>query len=329
MSKNFRAIKISLIMGILLVSLLFVFVPSSSAGILPLDSYVEVSHDPKAASAVITPVETTLTIPIYISYEVLGPLAALPKIPDYLGETAKAIIDIEIDSSSVPSFASASLDSNTVQAEISSTLTEVAKPVLLYVSVNDDAPGFIDFVITVKAHANVVNGLLVKVRESDAETEVRVKPSYAALISIEAPKGNYMEIGPADTADFQISVENLGNAPTEVIFEVLDFPEGWSPNIQEYMILGSGVDGENTEKTVTLRIKPPYGFGYHDELETIRVKITPSYQRNPSLVGRVYTFNFQIHNRGFSSPPFESAVVVTAIVLIGVFVFYLMKRRNK
>ena len=327
MKKSLRTVKTTIVFGILLASLFIAFGSNASAGPFTLTPYVDATYDTEAAQKVITPIETTLTIPLFIKYSVTGPLVALGSVPEYISKTTRAYIDLEIVTETVPSFCTATLSVPTVNAFIAEQPQE-STAANLQVSVNDNAPGFEDFTVQIKITARKVQGLLVKIEKSQPTIlDVRVKPKFAALINVELPKGNYLEIGPMDTADFEIMINNLGNAPTVVNFEILDIPKDWSPNIQTTMLVGSGLEGDAAaSKTVVLRIKPPYGFGYHSERETIRVKVTPTYYRNPDLVGRVDTYVFTIQSRGFSTPGFESALVF--IALAGIAFIYIKKKRK-
>jgi len=260
MTKNLRAFKATIVLMILLLSSVFVVMPTGSARILKLTPYLAIEYDVNQTNQVITPLQKKLNIELKVLYEVSGAAVTLPR---------------------------------------------------------------------VKAHANKVNGLLVEIPEIDSAVDVRVTPNYAALISIEEPKGNYKEIGPLDTADFDIKVTNLGNAPTEVTFEVINLPKGWSASIMEALTLGSAVAGgeDGSVKTATLRIKPPYSFGYHNDRQTIQVRVTPTYYRDASLIGKVYTLDFTVQSRGFSTPGFEGALVFIAMMIFLGFVYYNKRKK--
>jgi len=329
--KNSRSIKSIFILGLLLVCLVFTVMPSGSARIFELTPHLTIAYNVEATTEIITPIITKLNIELYIDFEVTGPLVALGSIPEYMDATTDAFIDLEVDTASLPDFVSASLSRNQVSADIMQELTRAKEQVILIVSVNEDAPGFIDFVVKVKAKSRPVNGILIGVPAVEAVADVRVQPAYAALISFDEPKGNYMEIGPANTADFPIQITNLGNAPTEVTFEIQNFPPGWSVNIQETITLPSAVQGEEPTETVILRIKPPFGFGYHNDRETVQVKLTPTYLRDPKYAGKTYTLNFTIDNRGFSTPPFETSVIgiIIALIVIVLYYFFFYRRKKK
>ena len=138
-----------------------------------------------------------------------------------------------------------------------------------------------------------------------------------------------MEIGPMDTAEFQIDITNLGNANTEVLCQVLDAPDGWSANIITNVVLGSKILGStgDTIQTIYFKIKPPYGFGYHNDRQQISVKLTPSYLWDPTLEGKEYQIDFVVQSRGFSTPGFELPLM--AVALISIALIYKIRKKNK
>jgi len=121
-------------------------------------------------------------------------------------------------------------------------------------------------------------------------------------------------------ARFDIEIENLGNAKTVVDFTILNFPKDWSPNI-----ISSTTITEDGKTTIQLLVQPPYGFGYHNERETVQIKIVPSYFADATLIGREYVETFTIQSRGFSTPGFEVAFTFIALIGVGL----LLKKRNK
>ena len=128
-----------------------------------------------------------------------------------------------------------------------------------------------------------------------------------------------MEIGPMDTADFEIGIENIGNGPTYVSVELVDVPEkDWSVNVASSVTLSSAVSGiEGTKKTVVLKVKPPVGFGFREDRRTFRVKLIPSYLGRPDLTGQEETINFTVQSRGFSPGiGFELPIIIIILIII-------------
>jgi len=81
-------------------------------------------------------------------------------------------------------------------------------------------------------HARTLRGLGCEISEVTFYDEIPFTPGYSPVISFTTPNGNFKEIGPGNTANFDIHVENLGNAPTEVTFyDEIPFTPGYSPVI--------------------------------------------------------------------------------------------------
>ena len=72
MKKNLRTVKTTIVFGLLLASLFIAFGSNASAGPFTLTPYVDATYDFDAAGEVITPIETTLTIDLFIKYSVRG-----------------------------------------------------------------------------------------------------------------------------------------------------------------------------------------------------------------------------------------------------------------
>ena len=112
-----------------------------------------------------------------------------------------------------------------------------------------------------------------------------------------SPKGNTKLIGPTDTAEFPIEIINMGNARTEVIFEIVNVPDRWSAIITDDIIVE---EGEGSKTTVYLAVKPPKDFGYHDERASISVRYTPMMAENPQFEGKSKPINVLVESRGFT-----------------------------
>jgi hypothetical protein len=329
--KSFRSTKSIFVLSLLLVGVAFSVMPTGSARLLELTPNLIISYDTSQTQEVITPIQDTLKIDLFLDYQVTGPLIAFGSIPEYMDLTTDVYIDLEIDTASLPEYVSASITPNQASADISQELTRAKQQIILFIKVDENAPGFFDFNVRVKARARPVNGILVGIPAIETIGEIYVQPNFAGLIAYNQPKGNYMEIGPADTADFPIQITNLGNAPTLVNFGISNIPEGWVVSVQESLILDSGLGGKDASKTVVLRVKPPYGFGYHNERQTIKVELTSSYYRDQTLVGLEYDLLFTVDNRGFSTPPFETSVIgiIIALIVIVIYYFFFYRRKKK
>lgn len=317
MNANLRNVKAIIMVGILIVSLFTVFMPAISAG--PIKnlltkayicySNIIIDYDVKAASDPFLPVDMTKDIPINVSYSVTGYFAE-KMMPYYKG--VDSFIYLYVDET--PDWCSAIISPSMLNIE--ATTTGVSKEAIVSVKVNENAHAFLEGKIRVRAEAKKLGA----VNGGNFYQDIRFTPGYLPLLKIAATKSTYELIGPYDTANFGIKIENMGNAKTKVTCNLIDVPEGWSAHIDTTAVIGSRTSEDDTNKTVQLVVKPPYGFGYHDEREEIKVSITPSYFENESLKGNEYNLSFIVQSRGFFMPGFEAVFVIFALITIALII---------
>ena len=148
-------------------------------------------------------------------------------------------------------------------------------------------------------------------------------PAYLPMINAQLPEGNSKSIGPMDTAVFPITVENMGNARTTVFFKIDNVPEGWIAVVTDDITLD---EGKGSTGTVYLTIKPPKGFGYHNDDRSIIVTMTPARAEELRNQGESKTVTVIIESRGFSTPGFESLLFIGALLAV-VLILKLKKKK--
>jgi hypothetical protein len=323
MKKNFRTVKTGIIFGILLFSLFAFFVPSASAGPIKIKPLINVTY-PRPEENLI-PLSGALDIPLQTTFELTGPLASIVEKASLLKGT---VIQIELKVVSTEDWCDASITNPLVQLGLDHTEPYQST---LTVTVTENAPAFTQGIVKISATSKEQPSLLFSIAEETVEFDVSFIIGYWSVVSYQMPKGTLMEVGPLDTADFEIEIENIGNGPTYVAIEVIDIPEGdWSINIASSVQLSSSVyGGEGTKKTVHLIVKPPYGFGFHNEREIFKVKFTPYYLGRADLVGQEEIITFNVQNVGLSpGAGYEIPMIVVVLVII-VVIFYLYRWRKK
>jgi len=327
MAKNFRAIKASFIMGILLVSILAVSIPSISAGpfgILSAEQDVVLSADVSSIQTEFKPVGGAYVIPINISVAIRGTFST--QIAKMFTGRAYAIIEL----SAQPMFEwfSVVVSHNSVRAKIGTFFQRVEEDPYLLVTLDERAPAKSMGKIKVTMTARRQNALLATIKESTTVADVSFTPAYLPIISVTA-KGSFKQTAPGSTAEIEIELENLGNAKTVVDMRVLNVPEDWEATISARVTLGTTVLGDNPKKTVILTVQPPYSFGYHNDRNQIEVEFIPKYYADPSgeaLIGDAQIEPFIIQSIGFSTPGFEGVFVIFALIGVALIV---KKRRQK
>jgi len=322
MTKHLRTVKASIVMGILLVSLFVAFIPSTSAALFfGCTSEVKMNYDAEAASGKIVPLSGEITIPINISTQIQGLFAnILVGILKNKGVTTS--VDLSIKES--PSWATARISPNIVNPIISTTYS--SEEAYVHVSFNENSPAHEPAIFTIEMHVSVP-GAFGRVEETTKTATISFTPSYLPIIDA-TPKSTYKEIGPGDIVTFDIDLENLGNAETEFLFSVISVPDGWSASMISNTKVGSRVDDNDPTKTVQLFVQPPYGFGYHNEREDIKITVKGRYFAGGApLETESYEIIFTVRSRGFSTPGFEAAFAL--FVLIGVaLVVKKLKKKN-
>jgi hypothetical protein len=315
MTKKFRAVKASLITGLLLVSVIVTVLPTTSAGLLfNLQSVLNVTWGNETQQPVIPRGELrtlTLTITHTVTRGALGRglLLAFTGTP--------IIITVEI--TETPSWCTANIAQGTLSVtvqpdKVSSVETKLS------LQVADNAPAFGLGYIKVKASAQKAG--FITGYENDFT--LSFLPDYKPLIKPALPETNSKEIGPMDTAVFPIEIENLGNARTVVWLGVVSVPKDWNAIITSQITLE---EGAGSKAIAYLVVKPPKGFGYHYDEQTIKISMQPVKADDFSKKGEITYETVLVQSRGFSTPGFEAIAFIGALATVFLIITCIRKRK--
>ncbi len=325
MRKNLRTVKTGIIFGILLLSMFIAFIPTTSAGLIKVSPLINVNYPAQYEN--IIPNSGVLDIPLTTSFELTGPFGGIVESKSLLGPTP---IQIELKVVSTEEWTTASISNPIVK--LTPQQADPDKTARVTVTVTEKAPAFTQGVVKISATSKLQRGILFNIVEETVEFDVSFIVGYWSVVSYGLPKGNLVEIGPLDTADFPIDIENIGNGLTYVGIELVEIPEGdWSVAIASSVQLASPIyPGEETSKTVHLRIKPPIGFGFHNERKSFSVKFTPYYLGRIDLVGQPEVITFNVQNIGLSpGAGYEIPMIVTVVVIIFLIYYFFYKQRKR
>jgi len=321
MKKNLKTVETGIILGLVLFSMFAVFTPKVSAGPIKVDASLTIVANSEDTRQMVIPASGFINIRLAISYTLYG--AGSNFITQSLLSTDK--LTIQFDVVDKPEWCVATFQPSTLDAELKKSVTGLET--ILQISGSENAPAFTPGSIKIKAYTKPINGLLFAVRESTKEEIITFNIGYSSSISIDYNPS--MNIGPMDTADFGIKIENLGNAPTEVTCEILNPPAGWTVSSGAFVLLNSKMLGqEGATKTIYLEITPPFGFGYHYDEQSIQVKLTPSADRHPELVGNAYILTFKVRSIGFSTYGLEIILIAALIVIALISIIILVYRKK-
>jgi hypothetical protein len=201
-----------------------------------------------------------------------------------------------------------------VPNEITSRTTQLS------LQVEDNAPAYGLGYVKIKATARQVGFI----KGFEQEFTLNFLPDYKPLIQTTLPNTNTKQIGPLDTATFKIDIQNLGNARTKVKLRVLDVPVGWTAIVTDEIILE---EGSGSMASAYLTVKPPKGFGYHYDQQTITVSMQPVKADEETKVGAISYASFLVESRGFSTPGFEMVIFIAAFAIVMVTLFMIRKRK--
>jgi hypothetical protein len=324
MKKNFKTMKATLIMGLLLVSLFVSIIPTTSAagGFISLESYVNVNYDESITNEPIMIRGTGKAATINITYGVTGAslftVGAQILLAMHYGRTVK----IKVEPFNFPDWASVSV-SEWPTAKIQAG--EKSYPVTLIVKVDENAPAYgkgdIKLRITVP-DVGLIKGIV-------DEISIPFSVGYTPIVTHQVVGGENQIIGPMDTAVFPIELTNMGNARTRVKLEITNIPDGWSAIITNDVVLE---EGAGSKATVYLTVRPPKGFGYHDESASILIKYTPEMVEQPSFFGESRPIGILVDSRGFSVIGIEMVIlplIIIIVILLFIYYFIIKKRLGK
>lgn len=307
MGRIIKSISIGLITLVLSLSIFVVSTPTTLAG--PLDRVYEcqyvlnVEHNRTAAEAPFLPIDMSIDIPLIINLRVTGIYAEV--MMPYYKDWSDTIMKLYVNHT--PTWCTA-----TISPYILTILTEtdwVSRNATLHIKVDENAYAFQDGAVEIRIEISKSGAILGRT----FYVSIPFRPGYLPLLKINTDGTNRL-IAPLDTANFDIGLENLGNAKTNVTCRVLNTLEEWEISIDSNTIVGTRNLGDNPKKTVILTVRPPYGLGYHQDREVIQISMVPSYYNNSELKGQEYLLSFIVQSRGFSTPGFEGIFFIFALI---------------
>ena len=113
-------------------------------------------------------------------------------------------------------------------------------------------------------------------------------PSYG-LILVELQETNIKTIGPMDKAIFPIEVTNEFTIDMTVTFKIEHIPKNWKAIIHEEILVPAG-----STSVVYLIVVPPNGFGFHDDMTTIKAIVNENRTSSQNLTVIVESVGFSL-----------------------------------
>lgn len=318
MNKRFQKIKLFIIFLMLFCSSLFFISPIGKAR--PLDivyectPFVIIEYNESLINDFIFPYAEATTIPITINAKIEGPEVdiILEKIGQGTKMKARFIVDLSI--AEVSEGVKAAINPPIIQFGVSKEF--LSTQVNVSVTIDQYLPAFSSKNIKIRMESRRLGGEATLVKAGNFSTDIPFFVGYLPQLSFSYPKGNVKEISPDETVDFDIDIQNWGNGATQVSAEVIDIPDGWHAKIDKTITLESSLYGDETKRQISLKVKPPISFGYHEDRAIIEVKMTPYFYNNTDYTGEPHYLYFIVQSKGFSTPGFELLTVLIAFIFV-------------
>lgn len=316
--RKLKAVKASFLLAIFLFGMCVAFTtaPASAQGIL--QGNVVLTYDSSQVGETIRPETDTRVIEVSVNHYVSG-LGSKLLIPFYQD---RSTVPIELSiTSQLPDWMDAGISPGVVYQQLSSVSGEHPSQIAyLTISLSPNAPAFLSRTIEITATSQYTP----PVRSAVNKISIPVKSGYYSNFNYEVPP--FKEIGAGETVEFAIEVTGFANALAKLTFEVLDQPEGWSTAIDPELTLGSSALDQKANATHIFTVQSPLTFGYHNEVEKFRVRVSTFAAGHPELGADNSTIlQFTVRARGFSTPGFELPFIMLA--LMAVIIIY--RKRSK
>ena len=304
-------------------SLIYLCFPSSSAGFIDrldkayaLRPQIEIFYDEEAAFDPILPLDMIKNIPIEINYRVDGLYES-----DIVGYVEDVSIFMELFIAETPDWCNATISPSFLK--VYPSLDWYSQNATVKVKIYENAPaeklGKIKLKLKLQGFGTVKGGII--------ESNITFTAGFLPILKIKSLSGNSRLISPGEYANFELEIENLGNAITDVETEVLNAPKDWIVGVDSSIMLKTKIIDPNNKQTVNINIVPPNNFGYHQETQVINIKFTPKYFNDSSVNGSEYFVSFMVKSKGFSTPGFDIILVIISVSLF-LFLFKLKKSKN-
>ena len=336
MTKNFRAVKASIIMCILVFSTIAVFIGGASGedtttalGDDPdpkwfsFNSYIDIEYDATPLNENLE-IDQSINVPLTIKYSTDVPENFLQLMPDFLwqiknlilfGSTIGPMQKLHLEIADQPDWANIYISQPDMFVAIPIGTEVKTVTTSLIISPREEAPA-VSHRIDLKATCDTIG----RINGVTYQESVEFTPSFVPTIQI-TPENPTRTVSPQEAVNFKITIENNANKKTRVTPELVNPDSKWTSTINPpfHDIQPGG------KEEFTFSIYAPYDFGWHNEIRSFQIDFTAKIfpLRDDAPVGGPYSIYLRVNNHGFSVPGFEVLPLLAAIVIVGI----IMKKR--
>ena len=328
MRKNFRAVQVSLILGMFLFSSIAmlpgVTEKEAKAALLAqrpklfsFNSYIDIEYDPTPLNENLN-IDESVNVPLTVKYWTDAPENFLQFVPWQIrnlflfGSIIGPMQKLHLEIVDKPDWANIYISQPDILSNIPLGGQESAVEVTtsLILSPRVEAPSQ-SYSIAITATCDTIG----RINGFEHEEFIDFTPSFVPTIQI-TPEEPTRTVSPRESVNFKITVKNDGNKKTRITPSLSDIDSKWTPTINPpFYDISPGGTGE-----FTFSIYTPYDFGWHNEIESFQIDFTAQIfpLREDAPVGGPYSIFLRVNNYGFSTPGFEIITLFAAIIIVGI-----------
>jgi hypothetical protein len=316
MIKQFKKIKIFFLFLILLCSSFFSICSIVKSG--PLDQLYEltpnitIEYNESVLQKPVIPFENATLLPVKIKLELLSPTVDI--VLAKIGGGVDFVIRLEM--MDIPEGCQASVIPSLVIMDLPSEGRPIYANATISITVNQFLPADSQKKLVARITSDEIGRKTTLIKPGNYTQDIPFMVGYYSQLNFNYIDGNVRDIQPDETANFNFEVQNIGNGATNVVSEIIDLPDGWASEIVRSTILGSDITGSTSSRTISLKIKPPIDFGYHEDRAVIKVKMIPVYYEKPEYQGEPHYLYFIVQSKGFFTPGFEFGMLLFAFIFV-------------
>jgi hypothetical protein len=329
MFKKFKKIKIFFLFLILFCSSFFSICSTVKSG--PLDQLYELTpnisfeYNESLLQEPIIPFDDPKLIPVKVRMELLG-----PSVDIVLGKIGGGVdFVIRLDMIDIPEGCQASVIPSLVIMDLPREGRPIYANATISITVNQFLPAGLQKKLLARLSSDEIGQKTTLIKHGNYTQDIPFIVGYYSQLNFDYKDGNVRDIQPDETANFNFEIQNIGNGATNVVSEIVDLPDGWASEIVRSTILGSDIAGSTSSKTISLKIKPPIDFGYHEDRAVIKVQMTPIYYDKPEYQGEPHYLYFIVQSKGFFTPGFEFGMLLFAFIFVLVPIWKKRNSKNK
>lgn len=326
MIKHLKTAKVSIIIGIVLLSCIPFFAntdsTASAARLISFHSYLDLEYDPSILNEPLQ-IDVSIAVPITIKYWTDIP-PVFDKIPFpfnnlfLFGSTIGPMQKIHLELLETPSWANIYFSTADLITEIpTDSMGKLPINTTLIISPRVEAPAESQR-ISIKVSCDEIK----RVGSYQFQKDIPFTPSFIPTITI-TTENPVRTAGPHQSVSFRIVVQNGGNKITRVTPKIIGADQKWIPTINP----PNFEVNPNQESEFVFSIISPYDFGWHNEYGRFEInffyEVYPYRTNSPTGNESIYLI---VNNNGFSLPGFEFSAIIIALIVILVIS---QKRRNR